>query len=362
MQQLPHDQVARRAYEISLRSPHTSPEANWLQAERELLSCTPGYEHYTPREHLSVSSLVNFKRCPRRYFYASGCRLVLPNEHPALKFGEAIHTAIPEITGANQDQPIEARAANAMSKFNAVWADTQGDDTRNSENAARVLADFASSHTPKECIYELLPAPAGSLELAAQLKLQRVSAWEIPFAINIPGLRVPLVGRIDGLCRMRYDQSVWGLEYKTSRQLGTNFFAGFDLSPQVIAYTLALRTYLGEDSVRGCIVEGIRTSKTNSASSAVPVPVADHHIDHFIRWARFTGNMILECEAQQDFPMDFAGCHPYAQFGVHGYPCDYMQLCKHTDDWRDMRAGYMVKDDRPFVLMTLNGKDLGDQA
>ena len=98
---------------------------------------TPGLEHYREKEHVSVSSLTGFARCPRLYFYSSGCRLRPRSTHPALSYGSAIHMGMP--------YAIRGQLEMAMVAFMKEWGlgDEENDTKRNSGRYAD--ADLDSS-------------------------------------------------------------------------------------------------------------------------------------------------------------------------------------------------------------------------
>ncbi len=301
----------------------------------------PGYHHYTPRTYLGITELATFARCPRRFFFSVGCSMTA-QEAVALKFGEAIHAALPYAFFQQLDVAFQA--------FDAVWQDRGGDEKRNRENARLILLSYAASHTKGRSIYELIPPPNGLVRTT-----DAISEYEIAFAIDI-GLPVPIMSRVDGLCRHRDTGELWALEFKTSSELSTRFFQGFIINPQVYAYTLACRLY-GLD-VKGTIVEGIGVSKTKHESICQAIPVTPFQIDDFVEWARFVGHQIIACEEHKHFPKDISGCAPYSQFGQPGYQCDFTTLCT-TKDWTELKSMYTVKEPRqlPFAVPELIGEN-----
>lgn len=304
---------------------------------------TEGFkEYYNHRQWLSISSLLSFARCPRRYFYGSGCRLrPVGGEHSALLFGSAIHKALPELL-TGDDKKMERAVAAFASVFDETADPTISDKKRCLSRAKAMLLDFYISHLGRNSLYSLLPPPGPALELE-----DKVSDYEVPFAIDI-GLDVPLVGRIDGLVRHRDTGLLWGLEWKTSSELSARFLDSFQNSVQVIAYTLALRTYTNA-KIEGVMVEGLRVSPSNAENLLTCVSVPDFKIDDFIKWARYHGNMLLQCERSGEFPKFFSGCTPYGMFGSQGYNCDFSNLCS-VPDWTSLKNLYAVSNERPFVL------------
>lgn len=302
---------------------------------------TPGFsEHYiAPIEFLTITQLIQASRCPRRFFYQVGCRLEpIGGSHPALKFGEAIHAAIP-FAGVENDMPA------AIAKFAEVWKGTEESEKRNTLVGIQILENWNESHRPGTGIYNL-ERPPQVLNVSG-----RVSDYEIPFALELPGLRVPILGRIDGLCRRRDNNELWGNEYKTYSKGPFNYqlLDSLDTSTQAIGYTLALRTYLSEP-IRGFFFETIMVDSKQRKIDLKPVYVQDHMLEDFCTWVIFWGNMILECEKNQDFPKFRTGCNPYSQFAVPYYTCDFKNACS-VPDWTQMRSFFNVgKQHLPFEI------------
>lgn len=299
---------------------------------------------YQKREWFSVSALVNASRCLRKFFYGSGIRLrAAAGEHTALSFGSAVHKALPELLTGEPTTALD----RAMQQFHSVWVGTAQpeleDKKRNAERAKAMFYDFWLTHSGRNALYTLQPPPSSNVQVA-----DKVSDWEVPFAISIPGLDVPLVGRIDALVRHRDTGKLWGLEWKTSSELSDRFLAQFDNNPQVLAYTLALRT-LTNEPIEGVMVEGLRVSNVNAENICRPIYVPEHKLEGFIKWARFWGNMVIACEQNGNWPQNYPACNPYSQFGMPGYNCEFAKLCE-VPDWTTMSDFYVISNERPFVL------------
>jgi len=294
---------------------------------------------YHKRTHLSISSLCAFARCPRMFFYSSGCGLS-NGDHPALAFGSGIHAALPHA--------FHGDLSKASQAFVKCFGDTPMDEKRNPLSATAILEDYKTSHENSRSIYVLRQPPSNAIRLDDQ-----VSDWEVPFALDI-GLDVPLVGRIDALCTHRDTGEPWCLEWKTTSELSTRFLDGFTINPQVYGYALAARSY--GINVRGTIVEGIRVAAPLKKSKvqhvetlAQPIFISQHHLDDFLTWARWIGSQILECEKREEFPKDISACVPYPQFGQAGYQCKYQNLCL-VQDWTSIASMFEVREPRPFKI------------
>ncbi len=319
----------------------------------------PGWDHFTNPRFIRVSALLEFCRCPRRYFYHYGCGLQSREPRLAMKFGEAIHAAIGRLQISLDDFP------GAIEAFNIVWKDEHEaaqDNKRNRYNAVRILTAFQSSHR-RGCIYEPVRPPQGLIG-SSLTPLPHQSDMEIPFTLDL-GLPIMLVGRIDGLGKHRSTGKLWTVEYKTTSECTPRFFEGFEFNPQVFSYAIACRAW--NLPVEGCFVEGLEVKaplKTKESELKVQIqPVffqdflLEEHLD-FIRWKI---SEVIDCIGRKSFTKDFTGCNPYSKFGMPGYNCDYRLLC-NTPDWQQNASLFDRGTDHIFHIPTVEGKELPDAS
>ena len=289
---------------------------------------------YTKKEHLSQSSGCTMARCPARYFFASGCRLQKGEPHCALLFGTAIHAAIGWAYRGVLDKACEV--------FNEIYGDTvDPGGIRTKAKAKQVLRNYMEAHKGQPLYIGVDPPKGIDIE-------ERVSADEVPFAIDV-GIEIPVVGRIDRIGRNVHSKDLWGVEFKTSREVGSRYFNNFVLAPQVLTYHLALQL-LVDEIVRGIYVEGLQVCKTKVQTVAFPFYVEPHHDEAIMGWYQWVYRNIQTCEETGVWPQNFAACAPYSMFGVPGYPCEYSDLCL-SPDWRALAEGiYEVGEVRPFTI------------
>ncbi len=298
-----------------------------------------GYEFYQPRKWQSVSSCCAMSCCPRKYFYSSGCRLT-GEEHPALVYGTAIHKALPELLTGDPATALR----RALDQFNSVWSDelADGSGKRSTERGFELLNCFYKTHQPGARIYELEKPP---VQPGLQVN-EKNSDWEFPFVVSIPGVSVPFVGKIDGVCRHRDTSEHWCLEYKSTSELGQRFLSSFIFNPQVVLYPMACSAL--NRPVRGTIVEACLVAKTKADNAPIFSYVEPFHIEDGIKWLQWTIAKIEICEKNQDFPKDLSGCNPYARYGQPGYNCPFLPLCHKTDDWTQLKDMFRVKTEEGF--------------
>lgn len=307
---------------------------------------------YVKRRYLSVSTLISFARCPRRYFY-SKCGLQSHDEMLAPLYGSAMHAAVPVALETSD-------VTKSMAAFMSVWDEVESrldasgdsDPKRNRTTAERSLKHFIHTHQGQRSLYTLTPPPAGAL-----VTNDKTSSYEVPWAIDI-GLPIPLVGRFDSFCVHRDTGEPWILELKTTSQLNARFFDAHEMSPQNATYCLVGQTLTGQN-VAGIMIEGMLVDAKKVENITQPVPIQQHHLEDILRWLRATGHSLLKCEQAAEeqllgsdtgehFLKDFTGCTPYPFFYTPGYRCEYADLCR-VRDWRLLTSLYQIKPDHDFL-------------
>ncbi len=293
---------------------------------------------YQKREYLSISTLLSFSRCPRRYFYQKN-GLQTHEESPALSYGTAMHLAIPHAAAGDFDAAWDA--------FCSVWDEIKAKNTRNLDRARRSLTHYVHTHQGEKSIFRFQPPPSGNIEVD-----KTTNDYEVPFAIDV-GLPIPLVGRLDGLVKHRDTGEDWGYEFKTTSRLTASFFDQFEMNVQVLTYGLVLRT-LGKPT-KGVMVEGMLTSASKVDNMIHLVPIQDHHLDDIVTWIQLKGKMLLACEEAGEFPKDFAGCTAYSHHYIPTYRCEYSDLCR-MPNWEDGTSMFAQKPEHKFfVALTTKG-------
>lgn len=304
---------------------------------------------FRPRRWVSVHSLLAFSRCPRRAMYMSGYGLDSPDYRPFFDFGSAIHAGAGQVV---EDQ----HAHRAIETFASQWSGTcdennydDSTDKKHNKQMGFLLLETLHRQYQDQSLIKVLPPPETQIDLGSE----RVSDWEIPFAIDI-GLRneagdsIPLVGRIDAWGE-DFENLKAPLDFKTCSELSDRLVNSFDHSIQMRTYCLALEALTGQP-IRRAVVCFLRKTKN--------VQVAFHCFDYqpfqiedTMKWLQWTGQQYLACEKTQEFPKNLAGCGPYEAFGSPGYKCEFNSLCHLTPDWRETVPLFHIKPEREFKLL-----------
>lgn len=301
---------------------------------------------YRKREYLSISTLLDFARCPRRYFYKK-CGLEQNEEPLAPIYGNAMHKAVP-IALMQED------LAAAMMGFKQVWSiinEVNGQGSKWNLNCAeRSLSHFIHTHKGSKSLYKLMPPPVGGFT-----RDEKVSDYEVSWAIDI-GLAVPLTGRMDGFCTHRDTGETWIWEFKTTKNLNDQFFDQFRMNSQVLTYALVGRTFFGKD-VKGVMIEGMKTDPKKIDNMTYPVIVKHHHLEEILKLLQYWGMQLLEMEILYEsigakaFLKDYSGCTPYSNFHMPGYTCEFVELCDQPD-WTSLTDMFVIKPEFNFIKVT----------
>lgn len=297
---------------------------------------------YRPRKYLSISTLLSFARCPRRYFYQKMGLVPKGDEPGAPLYGTAMHKA----TTTGLTRGIEA----AMLDFFSIWKVDLNDEKRNPERAAAQLRHYIHQNSGTRTIFKLEPAIDGGLARG-----EDTNEFEIPWVLDV-GLDIPIVGRIDGLVRHRDTGRLWGREFKTSSRISSGFFDGFNMHPQILTYALVLAT-LTQEPIDGFMIDAmlIDKVKVDSMTGLVQIPPFRHA--DTLKWLRTVGQQLLDCEKSMDFFQDFSGCTPYVHYYMSGFPCEYKDLCS-VENWEALTPLYDVKDEFVFTEIKVDGDSI----
>lgn len=307
---------------------------------------------YRPREYISLSTLVSFIRCPRRYFYQK-CGIASHDEPAALHYGTAMHRAI-SVAAMEGLEP-------AMVAFASVWDESLADNKRSLKRARDQLTYFVLTHKGSKSLYKFLPPPTSDVKLE-----EDTSPYEIPFVIDV-GLPVPIAGRLDGWVEHRDTKKRYAYEFKTTSRLTSSLFDSLELNPQLLTYALVVRTVTGQP-IEGVMFEAMLIDPKKVDNLTHPQSIADHHLDDIVVWLRYYGAHLLDCERRyaealvkggdpQDpanfFPKNFAGCSSYPHFYIPGSQCEFSNLCR-VERWQNMLPYYSIKPEHKLIELSIS--------
>jgi len=181
-------------------------------------------------EHISVSSLGTFLRCPRQYRFRYIDRIPAESRASSLAFGSAIHTALAHYYGKLRDIEPEPTAEELSAVFMDAWKEQLRRDV------PVLFADKEDEGSLADLGVRMLAVFLEKAQLPAE-----VVEVEMPFSIELvdpeTGEVLPrMVGVMDAVVKDR-DGSFRILEHKTAARRWTEDKLAYD--NQITAYGLA---------------------------------------------------------------------------------------------------------------------------
>jgi hypothetical protein len=306
--------------------------------------------------------MMDYLRCPRRYFFKK-CGLVPTDlESPAPIFGNAMHRAIPLALATEDFDLAYAAFMDEWEEFEQEMLEDRGelDPKKNSTVAKRILKHFIHTRKEGKCLYKLVKPDFDPI-VEADVR----SDFEVPWMIDI-GLRVPLVGRFDGFCKHRDTGDDYIFELKTTARLTNSFFEAHEMYCQNITYMLVGCTLMGRD-LKGVMLEGVLTDAKKVDNQTHVLPIKQHHLQDILTLYQREGGRLLEMEElamdlaksggdpAEAFHKNFAGCTPYTHHYIPTtFRCEYALMCGE-DDWRVAANFYHIKEEHDFLKVTIEG-------
>lgn len=281
---------------------------------------TPGLEHIKPRQWLSISTLAEYARCPRKAFLHAMCRFTNPGEtKAAMDFGTAMHIATPLVL---QGVP----ALKAHESFLQYWDTNNNIRDYNPRTALAMLNSLEANHSITK-LYTPTPPPEGTLQFSPE---SGRSPLEVPFFIDL-GLKLPLFGWIDLIVKNNTTSDLWVVDIKTSGRSGTTSFSdAFTIHPQTYGYCVAMRAH--GLNVRGTLILGGKVSGSQPQWSCEPYYIRDDQMEDFTSWARLQGERLLADWHAGQWTKNISACTAYPQHYTYGGKCHFIEHCK-VPDW-----------------------------
>ena len=293
-------------------------------------------------DHRSVSSMMNFCRCKRKYFWAKQCGLEAPSPQRdlAMRFGSAIHAGVPFThTGSHRDFD------SAMSAFAAEWGDGDEfqDKKRNTRTGRNVLLDLMQLHG------DSFPLQMVEMEVQSESDgkktLHEVTA-KVDFGLA-SGKHVEM--RVDGIGADKTTGALSLVEYKTTSQLWQTFGSIWTLNPQIETYCTGL--ILAGMAITGSIVEGLLVAAGKTEVSVVPVSMIEDTMNGCLEWWCRNDRELSQLEAEAEanplrWPMAREACTPYPCFGLQGFVCEFQPLCMAGGKWQGLLGMFQVKEQK----------------
>lgn len=290
--------------------------------------------------YISNGGLSDWRRCPARYYFKHLLGIEAAGSNaPPLEYGIAIHRAVAYVQRGDLDTAIDV--------FRSSWkaSGCEEDNKRNILNAQKLLSEFYRRQiTQKQRPYTIIEPPETDFD-------ETYSDQEFDFCMELTNHEIPLIGRIDAICQNNMDGKYWGIEYKTTSELGQRFLNAFEINSQVLGYTSVLAMYFGAENVDGFYLEAFRVSSATAMTTTVPIYVHSSQVELFLETFENSLNGIVQSIENGKFLQDVSACTTYNQHGSPGYLCEFAPLCKAKSDdefHQRLQSCYVERKKSPF--------------
>lgn len=295
-------------------------------------------------------SLTSFLACPRRYQYTVLEGLVSnnPNYAIALVFGILVHEGLEgyhkaRFSGQSHNIALFTTLAKVL-RSDAAQTLPNDEDIEEMADEAKQAADeddgISLRNSRIRTRYYLARTlvwyldyydnkgegdPATTLALPSGAPAVEVS-FRIPLPLKIEQHPLILCGHIDRVVEFRGANFV--TDYKTTKSLTSQFFAGFDLSHQMTGYSTAGNVIFNRPAT-GIIVDGIALQVGGVKLGRHPTQRSPGQIREYFDLFRDVTQRAVQLhnrylEEGKDYPMNTASC----------YFCEYKGVCRVGPEYR----------------------------
>ena len=298
-------------------------------------------------EFLDVSGYNKFRSCPCKFCFSQILGLRERELSAPMTYGSALHCPASYLYAGD----IEKACLGFRNYWKKEGLDKgiEENDQRNMYNGIRLLEYiYTTKIQTKRLPFTIINPPQNALQTN-----RRISSCEFAFCFDVDA-KLPFAGRIDFVSRHRVTNKIWGGEIKTSSRFGQSFLHSWELNSQIIGYFTALQLLFPDEEIEGFFLEAYRTSKTNPEHLTIPIQPSNYEVDEFLDDFALACEELLTYYEAGKFPRRYCSCNPYPTQGIHGYPCQYTNLCKGQgpDSWRNFIPMFKVEYWSPFLEET----------
>ncbi len=280
-------------------------------------------------QFVDYSTLIDLKKCPRRYFFHYVKRLVPDSTALALVFGSSWGSAMDALYAAIGEGITDRKTLLSISfgGFLERW-------TEDGLPAVIPPTDFDTykARQPMTAMSMLSSYIDKRLNWLANVE---IVAIELPFAVPVNPEKPwrYYIGRLDKVIRERVSHvagRVKGIEHKTTSLFATKtgiqdqWVSSFDPNSQIDGYIHALSLIYGEEA-GGVDVDGALVHKQHhDIFKIVPFSGMQAFINEFLTDLNYWWDRLEEANRENFYPRNDWGCQDrYGQ-------CPFLSLCRMT--------------------------------
>lgn len=287
----------------------------------------PGFQN-----EVDSTSLGDFKRCPRYYFYSMVCGLSGLGESPHLTFGLLMHSASEHYQHARAGGEDHANALDATlehlllstwdSQLNRPWS--SGHKTKNRQGIIQTVVWYLDNYRDDPIETVILANGKPAVELS----------FGFDSGYRVAGIQVNFRGHLDRLGMLAGEPIIPDIK-TTERALDQKWFDGWTPGNQFSLYALAGRVVY-DMPVTKIAVDGIQVGVGFARFHRQMVPRSDAMVKEWhLDAGKWIGEM-AKCAGEGYWPMNDKSCDMYGG-------CQFRQLCSKSPLAREQTARAFYK-------------------
>jgi len=280
---------------------------------------------------LDSSMLSTYMECKRKFWLRYGRHLRGTGRNLAPEFGTAMHTALDCYYGGGELKEVQR-------VFCGAYKNDPAETLRTQEKGRKILKKYVER-------YQGIMREMETLET------------EFCFKMRLEGLEgVILIGRIDKV--LKWGNTLYVMDHKTSREIGTRFFNGFAPNIQMDIYYKVGEIYAKELGIPygGVIIDAIQVAKTKEDFMRDTVVRSEEDYRAFIVIMQDLVGEIIRYSREGTWTPNYGACSGWGG-------CGFRKACVHyggegfetmledrgefmVDEWSPIRDGDNVKEFR----------------
>ena len=252
---------------------------------------------------LDYSTKDLYEQCPRKFYLRSICSMDVEDVPSPLIFGGCWHYALEHRA---RGESLDKAKLAFLTKYASEMPSLREGDIRTPDKGLELLDAYWVQYGQSDpWIYEQV---------------------ELGFAIDIGGIHL-YTGKVDAVIKMGPSRDV--LDWKTTFQLGPQYFKQYSLDEQMMGYLWAARQYW--ENVQGVWIDAIQVAKNKTTMQRERFIYRESLLQQWQRETIMWLEQIQRSIDSQDFPKHggsncyrWGECqfHPICSSGIHYTPDD----------------------------------------
>ena len=209
----------------------------------------------------SIHKFENYARCPQKYYFRHGLKLVPKHIDVPLRVGRAVHKFL-ETFAANQSKPFDTKMTVAQS---AMIGDLKS-----------TMPEVSVNSIEEKLVKQCTRLVSGYVRKYGEADEVQIFEPEVEDEVDLPGGH-KLVFRVDA--PVSFQGRLWIVDHKTTAQPIGRIIKFYEMNHQLIAYAYAVAKKTGQE-VAGAIVNILKRESDREAMDfhREYIPISKRHM------------------------------------------------------------------------------------